>query len=63
MNQTPPGTPWSSILLLVLGLALFYAAGATDTGPPVRFRRPLTRLFVLLSGASLAGAVVAGVLS
>ncbi len=63
MDQAPLATPWASIGLMVLGLALFYAAAAIDTGPPVRFRRALTRLLVLLSGASLVGAVVSGVLS
>lgn len=62
MDQAPLTTPWASIGLMVLGLALFYAAAAIDIGPPVRFRRALTRLLVLLSGATLAGAVVTGVM-
>lgn len=63
MDQTPTATPWASIILLAIGLALFYAAAATDTGPATRLRRPLSKLLFLLSGASLAGSVVAAVLS
>lgn len=62
MDQTPMPTPWGSIILLIVGLALFYAAAATDTGPATRLRRPVSRLLFLLSGASLAGSVIAGVL-
>jgi hypothetical protein len=62
MDQTPIATPWASILLLIMGVALFSAAAATDTGPANRLRRPLSRLLLLLSGASLVGSVIAGVL-
>ena len=61
MTSTPMATPWASIVLLVVGLALFYAAAATDTAPATRLRRPLSRLLFLLSGVALAGSVMVGV--
>ena len=63
MIQTPPPTPWASIGLLILGLLLFNGAARIDIGPPVRFRRALTRLAVALSVASFAAAIAVGVLS
>jgi hypothetical protein len=64
VNTGPPSTPWASIGLLVLGLVLFYAAARVDTAPRLhdRVSRALSKVLFLLSGASLAAAVVAGVL-
>ncbi len=48
---------------MVLGLVLFYGAGAVDTGRPMRFRRGLTRTLLALSGVSLVGAVLAAMIT
>ena len=63
MNSTPPTTPWASLGLWVLGLALVWAAIMTDTGSPNVLGRALTRLLTVLGGVSLASAVIVGVLS
>src|ERR1700712_500093 len=64
VQDTPPATPWASIGLLVLGLVLFYAAARIDTTVGLRGRvsRALITVLFLLSGATLAAAVVVGVL-
>jgi hypothetical protein len=64
VNDTPLSDPWAAFGLLVLGLVLFYLAACIDTGGPSGpGRRALTRLSLLLSGASLVAAVVVAVMS
>ena len=59
--EAPPPTPWASIGLLVLGVALVGLAARADTSPHRRAGRRLALVLFVIGVASLVASVLVGI--